>query len=49
MIVVKTKEYIAQRGSRCSIPGNIQSQIGQGSEQCHSVEGVPAFLQMRLD
>ena len=33
---------IAQRGGQCSIPGNIQGQVGQGSEQPDLVEGVPA-------
>jgi len=33
---------IAQRGGRCPIPGNIQGQVGQGSEQPGLVEDVPA-------
>ena len=29
----KTLEEVAQRGGRCPIPGNIQGQVGRGSEQ----------------
>lgn len=32
---------IALKGGGCTIPGNIQSQVGQGSEQPHLVEDVP--------
>ena len=32
----ETLEQVAQRGSRCPIPGNIQGQVGQGSEQTWS-------------
>ena len=31
---------IAQRGGRCPIPGNIQGQVGQGSEQPDLIEDV---------
>jgi len=34
-------EQIAQRGSGGPIPGNIQGQIGWGSEQCDILEDVP--------
>jgi len=33
---------VAQRGSRCSIPGNIPGQVGRGSEQPGLIEDVPA-------
>ena len=32
----------AQKDGRCPIPGNIQGQVGRGSEQSDLVEGVPA-------
>ena len=35
-------ERVAQRGSGGPIPGNIQDQVGQGSEQPDLVSGVPA-------
>jgi len=35
-------EGIAQRGSGGPIPGNVQDQVGQGSEQPDLVSGVPA-------
>ncbi|KAK4808965.1 hypothetical protein QYF61_015199 [Mycteria americana] len=38
----ETLKQIAQRGGRCPIPGNIQGQVGQGSEQPDLVEDVPA-------
>jgi len=41
MKVVKL-ERVAQRGSGGSNPGNIQDQVGQGSEQPDLVSGVPA-------
>jgi len=33
---------VAQRGGRCPIPGNIQSQVGWGSEHPDLAEDVPA-------
>ena len=33
---------VAQRGGRCPTPGNLQGQIGRGSEQPDLVEEVPA-------
>jgi len=33
---------VAQRGGRCPIPGNVQGQVGQGSEQSGLVGHVPA-------
>ena len=36
-------ERVAQRGSGGPIPGNIQDQIGQGSEKPDLVSGVPAL------
>lgn len=33
---------IAQGGGKCCIPGNIQGQVGQASEQPNLVEGAPA-------
>ena len=38
----ETLERVAQRGSGGPIPGNIQDQVGQGSEQPDLVRGVPA-------
>jgi len=38
----ETLAQVAQRGGLCPIPGNIDSQVGQGSEQSNPVEGVPA-------
>ena len=38
----ETLEQVTQRGGRCPIPGNIQGQVGQGSEQPDLVEDVPA-------
>jgi len=38
----ETLERVAQRGSGGPIPGNIQDQVGQGSEQSDLVSGVPA-------
>jgi len=38
----ETLERVAQRGSGGPIPGNIQDQVGQGSEQPLLVSGVPA-------
>jgi len=38
----ETLEQIAQRSSGGPIPGNIQDQAGQGSEQPGLVEDIPA-------
>ena len=38
----ETLEQVAPGGCRCPIPGNIQGQVGRGSEQPHLVEDVPA-------
>ena len=38
----ETLAQVPQRGGRCPIPGNIQGQVGWGSEQPGLVEGVPA-------
>ena len=38
----ETLKQVAQSGGRCPIPGNIQGQAGQDSEQPDRVEGVPA-------
>jgi len=38
----ETLAWIAQRGGRCPIPGNIPGQAGRGSEQPDPVEDVPA-------
>ena len=38
----ETLEQVVQRGGRCPIPGNIQGQVGGGSEQPGLVEDVPA-------
>ncbi|KAK4818961.1 LOW QUALITY PROTEIN: hypothetical protein QYF61_022628 [Mycteria americana] len=42
MRVGETLEQVAQRCGRCPIPGNIQGQVGRGSEQPDLVEDVPA-------
>jgi len=34
-------EQVAQTGSESPIPGNIQGQVGQGSEQPGLVEDIP--------
>ena len=36
-------DQVAQRGDRCPIPGNLEGQVGQGSEQPHLVEDVSAY------
>lgn len=36
----KTLTQVAQRDGRCPIPGNTQSQTGQGSEQPGLVKGA---------
>ena len=38
----ETLAQVSQGGCRCPIPGNIQGQAGQGSEQHGLVEDVPA-------
>jgi len=38
----ETLEQVAQRGSKCPIPGNIQGQVGRRPEQTALVEDVPA-------
>jgi len=38
----ETLEQVAHRGGRCPIPGNIQGQVGLGSEQPDLVD-VPAY------
>jgi len=38
-----TLVQVAQRGGRCPIPGNIQGQVGRGSEQPDLAEDVPAY------
>ena len=42
MRVVKHWNRVAQRGGGGPISGNIQDQVGQGSEQPDLVSGVPA-------
>jgi len=39
----ETLAQVAQRGGRCPIPGNIQGQAGQGSEQPDLLEDVAAY------
>jgi len=39
----KIMEQSAQRGGRCPIPGNIQGQVGWGSEQPDLLEDVPTY------
>jgi len=38
----ETLAQVAQRDGRCHIPGNVQSQVGRGSEQPDLGEDVPA-------
>jgi len=38
----ETLAWVAQRGGRCPIPGNIPGQTGRGLEQPDPVEDVPA-------
>ena len=38
-----TVEQVAQRGGWCPLPGNIQGQVGQGSEQPDLVVDDPAL------
>jgi len=42
MRVVKHWKEVVQRGGRCPIPGDVQSQVRRGSERPGLVEGVPA-------
>jgi len=49
MRVMKPLERVAQRGGRCTIPGNIQGKVGWGSENPDLVEDVPAHGRARLD
>ena len=39
----ETLEEVSQRGARWPIPGNVQGQVGRGSEQPDLVEDVPAY------
>jgi len=39
----ETLEHVAQRSSGGPIPGNIQGQVGRGSEQRGLVKDVPAY------
>ena len=39
---IRVLAQVAQRGGQCPIPGNIQGQVGRGSEQPDRVEDVPA-------
>jgi len=41
MRVVKLWNILLKRGGRCPMPGNIQGQVGWGSEQPDLVEDVP--------
>jgi len=38
----ETLEQVAQRRGQCPIPGNVQGQVGRGSEKPDLVEDVPA-------
>ena len=40
--VGETLEQAAQREGRCPIPGNVQGQVGRGSEQPDLAEDGPA-------
>jgi len=39
--IMVTLAQVARRGGRCPIPGNIEGQVGRGSEQPARVEDVP--------
>lgn len=41
-ICIYTTRQVAERGGRCSIPGDVQGQVGQGTEQPPLGEAVPA-------
>lgn len=43
MRVIETMEQVAQSSDRCPIPGNIQGQVRQGSEQHDLVGDIPAY------
>jgi len=45
----ETLAEVAQRGGRCPILGNIQDQVGRGSEQPDLGEDVPAHRGVGLD
>jgi len=46
----QTLERVPQRGGRCHIPGNIQGQVGRGSEQPGLVEDGSSHCRgVRLD
>lgn len=38
-----TLEEVAQRGSRCPIPGDIHGQAGRGSQQPDPVEDISVY------
>jgi len=38
-----TMRVVAQRGGRCPSSGNVQAQVGRGSQQPALVEDVPAY------
>jgi len=38
----KTLAQVARRGGQCPIPGNIEGQVGRGSEQPGLVGDIPA-------
>jgi len=40
------QKQVAQRGGQCPIPGNIQDQVGRGSEEPDPVEDVPAYCRV---
>lgn len=40
----KILQQVAQRGGKCPIPGNIQDQLGQDSEQHDKVDHVPTHF-----
>lgn len=49
MVRVVKLAQVAQRGGRCPIPGNIQGQVGQGSEQPGLVKDAPAHCRQAVD
>ena len=44
MLVSEALDQVVQRGGRCPTPGNIQGQVGWGSEQPDLFEDVPVYF-----
>lgn len=46
---MRVVKQVVQKGGKSPIPGNIQGQVGWGSEQLDLVENVPACCRVGLD